>query len=260
MTDELNTNPTPVPEATTPVVVNPPSETTPLGNPMPKQKRTFSRKTAPPKRSLRTSVKAGILIIVLALFGGTGYVATRPSSHAIAPLPTISISPTSGAPSAQIISNGICHATQLNPNDPESWIPDPKCTPGALNLDVTQDTISTTICIHGYTRQIRPPVGYTEPLKIKSIADYGYIDKNPRDLEFDHVVPLETGGNPTDVRNLWAEPGGSPNEKDFVENAVNRFICSKELTLKQGQNIFLNNWYACYLQLKNDPNSICSPQ
>ncbi len=35
-------------------------------------------------------------------------------------------------------------------------LPDPTRTPGALNPEVRQDTIETTICLRGWTRTIRP--------------------------------------------------------------------------------------------------------
>ena len=38
------------------------------------------------------------------------------------------------------------------------------------------------------------------------------------DYEYDHFVPLELGGATNDPRNLWPEPGASPNPKDTVEN------------------------------------------
>jgi hypothetical protein len=36
-------------------------------------------------------------------------------------------------------------------------LPDPACTPGALNPDVTQASIGSTICVSGWTATIRPP-------------------------------------------------------------------------------------------------------
>ncbi|MGW4529241.1 hypothetical protein [Amycolatopsis sp. NPDC004378] len=35
-------------------------------------------------------------------------------------------------------------------------LPDPACTPGALNPDVTQASIGSTICVSGWTATIRP--------------------------------------------------------------------------------------------------------
>ena len=34
--------------------------------------------------------------------------------------------------------------------------------------------------------------------------------------EYDHFVPLELGGATNDRRNLWPEPGATPNPKDAV--------------------------------------------
>ena len=39
----------------------------------------------------------------------------------------------------------------------QSPLPDPKLTPGAVNPDVTQQTIETTICVRGWTRLVRAP-------------------------------------------------------------------------------------------------------
>src|ERR1700687_1954524 len=44
-------------------------------------------------------------------------------------------------------------------------LPDPKCTPGAVDPSVTQDNIDSTICVSGYTKTVRPPVSVTEPQK-----------------------------------------------------------------------------------------------
>ena len=48
---------------------------------------------------------------------------------------------------------------------PLSGKADVRCTPGAFNLDVTQATINSTICVSGWTSTIRPPSSYTTRLK-----------------------------------------------------------------------------------------------
>ena len=98
-------------------------------------------------------------------------------------------------------------------------LPDAHCTPGALSPAVTQATISTTICRSGYTKTVRPPESITEKEKKASITAYG--DHKPlHDYEYDHLVSLELGGAANDARNLWPEPGGSPNPKDKLENRL----------------------------------------
>jgi hypothetical protein len=39
-----------------------------------------------------------------------------------------------------------------------SGLPDPVLTPGAINLNVTQENIQQTVCVKGYTKTIRPPL------------------------------------------------------------------------------------------------------
>ncbi|SEB47142.1 hypothetical protein SAMN04489727_2014 [Amycolatopsis tolypomycina] len=124
-------------------------------------------------------------------------------------------------------------------------LPDPACTPGAKNPDVTQSTIGSTICVSGWTATIRPSTTYTNGLKKQGIIDYGYSDTSMSDYEEDHLLPLELGGAPKDPRNLWPEPhSGSPNSysKDSVENAVKKAVCAHQVTLSAAQTAMLNNW------------------
>jgi hypothetical protein len=99
--------------------------------------------------------------------------------------------------------------------------PDPSCTPGALNPAVTQATIYKTICVAGWTETVRPPESITEQEKAASIAAYGDTG-SMGEYEYDHFVPLELGGATNDRRNLWPEPGASPNPKDAVEDIAAR--------------------------------------
>ncbi len=120
-------------------------------------------------------------------------------------------------------------------------LPDPNCTPGALNPDVTQDTIATTICKRGYTKTIRPPVSITEPEKRASAAAYGYSGPLS-ETEYDHLVPLELGGDPNDARNLWVEPGASLNPKDSVESQLRERVCAGTMTLAAAQQAIATDW------------------
>lgn len=124
-------------------------------------------------------------------------------------------------------------------------LPDPACTPGALNPDVTQATIGSTICVSGWTATIRPSTSYTNALKRQGIIDYGYTDTSLSDYEEDHFLPLELGGAPKDPANLWPEPhAGSENSysKDSVENAVKKAVCAGRATLGDAQRAMLTDW------------------
>ena len=120
-------------------------------------------------------------------------------------------------------------------------LPDPACTPGVTNPDVTQADIASTICAYGWTATIRPPESYTEPLKIQQMAAYG--DTAPvSSFEEDHLISLELGGSPSDPRNLWPEPGASPNPKDEVENAARKAVCDGQMSLAAAQQGIASDW------------------
>ncbi len=132
-------------------------------------------------------------------------------------------------------------------------LPDPRCTPGALNPLVTQGTIGSTICSPGYSSSIRPPESVTEPEKIASAAAYGY--QGPlHTAEYDHLVPLELGGDPNDPANLWVEPNdragadSTYNSKDVLENTLHRLVCSGQLTLATAQVAIAADWVAAFQQ------------
>jgi hypothetical protein len=113
--------------------------------------------------------------------------------------------------------------------------------PGALNPAVTQATIGQTICISGYSKSVRPSEHITAKEKLASMASYG--DRGPpSDFEYDHLVSL--GGAANDPRNLWPEPGYSPNPKDSVEDALHRLVCSGQIPLAQAQKIITTGWIA----------------
>jgi hypothetical protein len=111
---------------------------------------------------------------------------------------------------------------------------DPIRTPGVIDADVTQATIATTICRRGYTRTIRPPVEYTNALKLRQMRAYGERG-SPSQYQEDHLVSLELGGHPTDPRNLWPEPYPRAAEVDRIENELNAKVCSGSLTLAAAQ-------------------------
>ena len=107
-------------------------------------------------------------------------------------------------------------------------------TPGVLNPDVTQSNISSTICLHGWTKTIRPPTSYTNDLKERQMREYG-VGGSRSDYQEDHLISLELGGHPTDRRNLWPEPYPRASEVDSIENDLNAKVCSGELSLETAQ-------------------------
>jgi hypothetical protein len=111
---------------------------------------------------------------------------------------------------------------------------DPVRTPGVLNPDVTPATIGSTICKHGWTATIRPPVEYTDELKRQQMPAYG--ETGPLSgYQEDHLISLELGGHPTDPRNLWPEPYPRAAAVDQIENQLNSEVCSGSLSLHDAQ-------------------------
>lgn len=153
----------------------------------------------------------------------------------------------SGLPSSTLSSHviqrqpapGSCHARGAG----LLALPDPRCTPGATDPAVTQADIDRTICGAGYSESVRPPESITEREKRASLAAYG--DHKPlASYEYDHLVSLELGGAPNDPRNLWPQPGASPNRKDALENRLHTRVCRHEMTLAAAQSAIARNWVA----------------
>jgi len=110
----------------------------------------------------------------------------------------------------------------------------PTLTPGAINPDVTQSNIGSTICVRGWTTTVRPPVSYTNALKTQQLRKYGLAGP-PSAYQEDHLISLELGGNPTDPRNLWPEPYPRAADVDKIENELNAKVCSWRLTLAEAR-------------------------
>ncbi len=143
------------------------------------------------------------------------------------------------APPAQTAGAGPCHARI----EYGYVLPDPACTPGATNPQVTQADIATTICASGWTKTVRPPESYTQALKHSQMSEYGET-QSIHSYEEDHLIALELGGAPSDPHNLWPEPGSSPNPKDDVENAANHAVCDNTMSLAAAQGQIATDWDA----------------
>jgi hypothetical protein len=119
-------------------------------------------------------------------------------------------------------------------------LPDPRCTPGAVDPAVTQANLRSTICYPGYTETVRPPASQTERFKFE-VAYPAYGDPHADRTELDHLVSLELGGA-NDAANLWPETPPTPNPKDKVENALHAAVCDGKVTLEAAQNAIASDW------------------
>jgi hypothetical protein len=78
-------------------------------------------------------------------------------------------------------------------------------------------------------------------MKRTSMQQYGFTD-SPGNYEYDHLISLELGGAPQDTKNLWPEPGRSPNPKDKVEDKLHQLVCSDAIPLSEAQQRIATNW------------------
>lgn len=145
---------------------------------------------------------------------------------------------------------GACHIVWTAEHEP---LPDPSCTPGAIDTAVTQANLSQTVCRSGgYTTSVRPPVGITDKAKAKIMAAYGIPAEKAGDYELDHLIPLADGGA-SDIRNLWPEPNIFAsskhstsafvhNDKDQLEQDAFSALCAGRATLAAIQTTMSTNW------------------
>jgi hypothetical protein len=123
-------------------------------------------------------------------------------------------------------------------------LPDPRCTPGAIRTGAPL----AAICAPGYSRSVRPPESYTEPLKLAQMRAYG-LPGSARGYEEDHLVPLSIGGAPRDPTNLWPEPRSGPynaGQKDALEIWAARMACAGRIPLGRLQHDMAADWTALY--------------
>jgi hypothetical protein len=150
---------------------------------------------------------------------------------------------------ASTLSPGACH-TRMSHGFP---VPDPACTPGAINPTVTEDVLRNpafrTSCVRSHAT--------TEEQKF---ATYGYYNiLHPvhnsgltQTCELDHLVPLELGGADT-LDNIWPQCG-SPSgdvvlpddrffkQKDMVENYLARMVRDGKMKQSDAQKGIATDW------------------
>jgi hypothetical protein len=129
-------------------------------------------------------------------------------------------------------------------------LPDPKCTPGAVNptltLDVLKDPAFTTKCVRDQAT--------TRSEKADTYRWYG-IPKPPNNTganqtcELDHLISLELGGADT-LENIWAQCGPSRvalakrffKRKDTVENYLAKQVRDGKMSLADAQKGIATDW------------------
>lgn len=155
---------------------------------------------------------------------------------------------TSASLDGTVPAPGSCHYRYATDGQP---LPDPACTPGAVDSSVSDANRSSTICRKGgYTSTVRPPEALTQAAKRRLLAAYGVPQSQISHYELDHLIPLNDGGA-SDVRNLWPEPDTFrqfhkssfiQNDKDAVEDYTYSAICSGKVAVSAVQNAMDTDW------------------
>jgi len=171
---------------------------------------------------------AAALVAPVSAHRSTGTDPTEPTTAVTTTPPTTATETTSTQ------STTTTTATTPGPGLPSIILPDPKITPGRLNPGVRQSTITRTICKSGWTKTIRPPVSYTNALKIQQMVLYEETG-SPSEYEEDHFIPLELGGAPRNPENLWPEPHSQSKLSDPLETQLKRKVCKHLMTLKKAR-------------------------
>jgi hypothetical protein len=128
-------------------------------------------------------------------------------------------------------------------------LPNPILTPGAVNETISLDDYKRLCHETGWTKLYRPPPGFTNALKRLQMKQYGYADRDPREFEMDHLLPLCLSGAPQDPHNLWPQPRAgewSAEKKEQLEIVLCRAVCRGDVDLKEAQHDIAQNWIAAY--------------
>lgn len=149
-------------------------------------------------------------------------------------------------------------------------LPNRAISPGSVDPTVTPENIDSTICAHtrpSWSKSHRPPAQLTNRIKREQIRLYGYADRNPRNYEEDHLIPISIGGlsysepeysyiTGREAANLWPEPRSTITQwsaelKDELEYAMWKAVCHHDIGLREAQSAFSTNWISAYQQYSN---------
>lgn len=127
-------------------------------------------------------------------------------------------------------------------------LPDNTLTPGVTRNVTVQELCTTSTKLVRHTSQATKLAVYKEYGLVKKI-DPSCTGPSHSCFEIDHRIALEDGGA-DDIKNLWpqeydSKPYGA-HLKDRLENEVHKRICNGQITIQQGQSIFLGDWTKSY--------------
>ena len=115
-------------------------------------------------------------------------------------------------------------------------LPNGTLTPGAAIRGVS----AAQVCSRGYARRARHRYD-REWRRLAAAVRCEYNVRGPG-YRIDHLVPIEVGGAPFDIRNLWPQPVAESRIKDEIENSAHERICAGTVRIEDAQRAFERNW------------------
>lgn len=103
-------------------------------------------------------------------------------------------------------------------------------------------TDATIVCARGYAERVRPRGALWRTIK-EALYERASLPRGDRyGYVADHIVPLELGGAPADLENLWLQPYDESHAKDRVEDALKILVCDGRMSLVDAQRRIAHNW------------------
>jgi 5-methylcytosine-specific restriction endonuclease McrA len=213
-----------------------------MPNTTPRTRHTFSRHVAP------FAPVALALLMQSASTGGGGGTVT-PKSNQPASCSEFNINATASAPLAQVSlpPTKTCSTRQTADG---FLLPDPACTPGAINPTITAEVLQNpdfrTTCVrsHATTEQQK-----AQTYQFYAIEHPTNNSGQSQTCELDHLISLELGGADT-LDNIWPQCG-PPNvslserffkRKDAVENYLAKQVKDGKISLSDAQRGIASDW------------------
>lgn len=120
------------------------------------------------------------------------------------------------------------------------------CLGQSLAPEVTQETVSATICVRGYAKTVRPSFWASQRIKMRLLRERGETWISAPIYQLDHIVPLCLGGHPTDPANLQLQPWAEAYRKDRLEAKACCLVCTGQVSLQEAQGAIMADWQAAY--------------
>lgn len=129
-------------------------------------------------------------------------------------------------------------------------LPDPRCTPGAVDPALSGPGARATVCSSSFARRPGPPPATLAAASRQALARYPEAAARPEAFVADRLIPRSLGGDPASPRNVWPLPRGAAlgvAQKRAVVAYLRRSVCSGAMSLHAAQADLRRDWLAEYL-------------